>query len=113
MSAELFDGDNYPTEAALERLSDFHGSAGDMTDYVRSLMRNGGTKLEDALDDFGRPIRRLTLITMGWSGCESVIGALHDTMFHFLFWESSFRGGLYTYTMSINQWRMETNWGKP
>ena len=112
MSAELFDGDNYPTEEALDRLSTFVGTPEAMTELIRSLMRNGGTKLEDALDDFGRPIRRLTLITMGWSGCESVISALHETMFHFLFWESSFRGGLYTYTMSINQWGMETRWGK-
>jgi hypothetical protein len=75
-------------------------------------MRNGGFKVEDYLDDWNRERKRLTLITCGWSGCESVISALHETMFHYVFWESSFRGGLFTYTFSEKQWAMESQWGK-
>jgi hypothetical protein len=113
MTAELYDGGGYPTDAAIERLQSFEGAAGEMVDYVRSLMRNGGTKLEDFQDDFDRRQKRLTLVTCGWSGCESVISALDETMFHFMFWESSFRGGLHTYTLSPKQWFIRTEWGKP
>ena len=113
MSAELYDGDGYPTDAAIERLRTFEGRAGDLAEYVRSLMRNGFSTLEDCVDDFDRKQKRLTLVTGGWSGCESVIGALNETMFHFMFWESSFRGGKHTYTLSLPQWFIRANWGKP
>lgn len=113
MSAELYDGDGYPTDAAIERLESFEGSAGEMVDYISSLMRNGFAQLDNCKDSFDRPQKRLTLVTGGWSGCEQVIGALHETMFHFMFWESSFRGGKHTYELSLAQWFIRTKWGKP
>ena len=113
MSEERFDDDGYPTEAAIERLQSFEGSAGEMVSYITSLMRNGFSTLENFTDDFGRAQKRLTLVTGGWSGCETVIGALDSTMFHFIFWESSFRGGKHTYTFSPIQWFIRANWGKP
>lgn len=110
---ELFDDDGYPTDEALDRIRTFVGTAEEMVGYVRSLMHNGGSKLEDFVDDFGRPQKRLTLITGGWSGCESVISALQGTMFHLVGWESSFRGGKHTYTFSLHQWEMSLGWGDP
>lgn len=112
-SEELIDEDGYPTDAALDRISTFTGTAEEMVRYVQSLMHNGRATLEDFVDDFGRPEKRLTLITGGWSGCESVIGALHETMFQIMFWESSFRGGKHTYTFSLPQWEMSLSWGTP
>ena len=112
-SEELIDGDGYPTDQALDRIGTFTGSAEEMADYVQSLMHNGGSKLEDFVDDVQRPGKRLTLVTGGWSGCESVISALHGTMFHLMFWESSFRGGKHTYTFSLPQWEMSLEWGNP
>lgn len=112
-SEDLIDGDGYPTDQALDRISTFTGTAEEMAGYVQSLMHNGAAKVEDFTDDFQRPGKRLTLVTGGWSGCESVIGALHETMFHFMGWESSFRGGKHTYTFSLPQWAMPFAWGKP
>ena len=111
-NGELYDGDGYPTDAAIAKLESFRGTAEEMAGYIQSLMRNGGAKVEDYLDEWNREHKRLTLVSMGWSGCESVIGALDGTMFHYLFWESSFRGGLHTYTFSLKQWEMESQWGK-
>ncbi|MFC8797308.1 hypothetical protein ACFT2C_06220 [Promicromonospora sp. NPDC057138] len=39
----------------------------------------------------------MVLATGGWSGNESVISTVQDTMFHLMFWYSSTRGGLYEY----------------
>jgi hypothetical protein len=110
---ELIDEDGYPTDAAIDRIGTFTGTAEEMANYVQSLMHNGRATLEDFTDDFGRPGKRLTLVTCGWSGCESVIGALHGTVFHLLAWESSFRGGKHTYTFSLPQWEMSFDWGNP
>lgn len=110
---ERIDEDGYPTDEALDYLQNFHGSASEMVDFVRSLMHNGASKVEDFVDDFGREEQRLTLVTGGWSGCESVIGALQGTMFHFLLWESSHRGGKHTFTFSPQQLAMVLHWGSP
>lgn len=108
---ELIDDDGYPTDEALNHLRTFNGTAEAMVAYVRSLMHNGRSMLEDYTDDYGRPEKRLTLITGGWSGCESVVSTLNQTMFHMMFWESSFRGGKHTYTLSPGQWGMTLTWG--
>lgn len=108
---ELIDDDGYPTDEALDYLRAFTGSTEELVAYVRSLC--GHSVLKDFTNGFGRPEKRLTLITAGWSGCESVVGALHETMFHLMFWESSFRGGKHTYTFSPSQWEMSLSWGIP
>jgi hypothetical protein len=110
---ELIDDDGYPTDEALEHLRTFTGTTEEIVAYVRSLMYNGLSVLEDFTNDYGRPEKRLTLITGGWSGCESVIGTLRETMFHPIFWESSFRGGKHTFTFSPAQWEMPLDWGIP
>jgi hypothetical protein len=107
----LIDEDGYPTDEALAHLRAFTGSTEDLVAYVQSLMHNGRSVLEDFTNDYGRPEKRLTLITGGWSGCESVVGALHETIFHPMFWESSFRGGKHTFTFSREQWEMSLAWG--
>jgi hypothetical protein len=110
---ELIDDDGYPTDEALDHLRAFTGSTEELVAYVRSLMYSGLSVQEDYTNVYGKPEKRLTLITAGWSGCESVIGALHETMFHIMFWESSFRGGKHTYTVSAAQWDMNLAWGIP
>ncbi|GAA4033396.1 hypothetical protein GCM10023063_16270 [Arthrobacter methylotrophus] len=110
---EVIDDDGYPTDEALDHLRTFTGTTEEFVTYVRSLMYNGLSVLEDFTNDFGRPEKRLTLITAGWSGCESVVGTLCETMFHLMFWESSFRGGKHTFTFSPAQWEMSLSWGIP
>lgn len=110
---ELIDEDGCPTDEALARIGTFVGTAEEMSCYVQSLMHNGRAQLEDFVDDFQRPGKRLTLVTGGWSGCESVISALQGTIFHMCGWESSFRGGKHSYAFSLPQWEMHFDWGVP
>lgn len=113
MSADLYDGHGYPTDEALERLEHFEGTPAQMAEYVKSLMKMGGAKIEYFTDEWGKDRKRLTLITMGWSGCESVIGVLHKTLFHFAYWQSSERGGLYVYEIPALTWDSPGEWGDP
>lgn len=110
---EPIDDDGYPTDEALDYLRSFHGSATEMITYVRSLMHNGASMLEEFDDNFGRSQQRLTLWTHGWSGCESVISALNGTMFYIMGWESSHRGGRHTFTFSPEQLALGIPWGDP
>jgi len=113
MNDELFDGDGYPTEAALLTLETFYGSPAELFGYVQELMRNGAARVEDTKNDWDKDRKKITLITMGWSGCESVVGVLHKTLFHFAFWQSSHRGGLFTYDVPAGMWDSAANWGDP
>lgn len=114
MSVNL-DGDGYPTEAALVALDQFLGSPEDLAAHVRSMFENYGFALvEDFVDEFGNvPTKRLTLVTGGWSGCEEVIDRLSRTLFHFAFWESSWRGGKHTYCVPSRMWGDSGAWGNP
>jgi hypothetical protein len=109
------DGDGYPTEDALDALDAFKGSPEAMADLLRPLMESYGVaEVEDFIDDFGQvPSKRLTLVTGGWSGCEEVVGRLSDTLFHYAFWESSWRGGKHTYVVPDRLWREAGQWGNP
>ena len=80
---------DYPTEAELERIvkwpNDYHA----LMEYVRSLWE---------YDSFKRTGNRYRLATMGWSGNEDIISALHEnTMFWLHCWRLSKRGGLYVF----------------
>jgi hypothetical protein len=112
---DVLDDDGYPTEDALDALDRFVGTPEALAAHVGTMMENYGFALvEDFVDDFGNvPSKRLTLVTGGWSGCEEVIGRLGDTLFHFAFWESSFRGGKYTYVVPAKLWGDSGAWGKP
>lgn len=113
MSRELYDGDGYPTDEALARLEHFEGTPLEMTEYIKSLMKMGGAEISDGVNEWGKPRKKLRLVTMGWSGCESVIGVLHKTLFHFAYWQSSERGGLYVYEIPALTWDSQGEWGDP
>lgn len=113
LSRQLIDNEGYPTDEALEGLGTFDGTADEMADYVGRLMHNGSARVEDYVDDFKLPGKRLTLVTGGWTGCESVISGLQETMFHIVGWESSARGGKHTYTFTLEQWDSVFPWGIP
>ncbi len=62
----------------------------DLLDYVRERWFHPG----HGFILKGKNVLRLKLHTYGWSGSESIIGALMDNaMFWMLFWKSSRRGG--------------------
>jgi hypothetical protein len=104
---ELFDENGYPSDEALEFLRNFEGSPKEYVGLVDSLWDDayGDCRIEDCRDVINNPAKRLTLVTGGWSGCESVVGEVMDrTMFHLMFWESSFRGGRHTFVIPDSQW---------
>ena len=113
--SENLDGDGYPTEEGLNALDQFHGTPKALIAHVSTMMENYGfVDIEDYVDEFGNvPSKRVTLVTGGWSGCEEVIGRFSDTLFHFAFWESSWRGGKYTYSLPAKLWSQSATWGKP
>lgn len=113
MNEDLYDSNGYPTDTALLNLETFYGSPSELFAYVQELMRNGSARVEDAKNDWGKDRKKITVVTMGWSGCESVVSALHKTLFHYSFWESSHRGGLFTYDVPAGMWETAAKWGDP
>jgi len=103
MRAELFDGDGYPTEEALDDLRDFDGTAAVMLSLIEDRWNtNYGLFQREPYDNDGTKAVRLRLVTGGWSGNEAVISALQRTMFWIFFWHLSRRGGLHEFVVDDN-----------
>ena len=107
---ELGPDEGYPSEAELRALLAFRGSAKELVEYAESLWRNGaGTLVEQVVDRWGRTQHRVTFVTGGWSGCESVIGALNSTL-AFMYAVEWQRGGLHVYEFPDDAWNREDPW---
>lgn len=93
----------YPTEEQLERIKkwDIKDPEG-LIAFLHSIwwMPSWGFKFEKKND-----IIELELHTGGWSGNESIIDALQDTIFWYVTWEKSTRGGHFYLTVKLNQFR--------
>lgn len=100
MAAE-FDKGGYPTEGSLDKILGFEGTPRQLIDYVEELwwgLPKEGFGLEvQSGSDRKRDYYRLSIVTSGWSGNESVITELETTMFWFRYWQTSRRGGGYTF----------------
>lgn len=91
----------YPTEEALELINTFEGTPSNLVWLLRELWYGGkemvsATNVEDHVE--------VTFVTVGWSGNESLIGALNMTVFEMRFWESSHRGGKHVYRVRTENW---------
>lgn len=100
----VFDADGYPTDEWLSALEGFEGSPAVIASVVERAWRNGWVKVEDTLDQWDHPHKKVSLITGGWSGNESIIGALEHTMFWFVGWQTSTRGGLHEFEFNPGIW---------
>lgn len=91
---ELLDDDGYPTEEALNRITEWPWRETlRMLEFVRELWRypNFWTQQGD----------RLCISTGGWSGNESLIAAMRkNVVFWKLCWHQSTRGGHYEFDLS-------------
>lgn len=105
---ELFDDDGYPSDYALEVVSSFEGSPQRLVELIRLLWRGGDYVTVRLPWDDKIEVR---FITCGWSGNESIIGALERTMFNFRWWDSSHRGGLHVYKVRVEDWDREAYLG--
>ncbi len=106
------DDDGYPTEKELETIKSWDTSKQgpkNLVDYVLSLWWYGdrGCRVYRTKSrSFRKPIIKLVLHTWGWSGNESLIGALQgNIIFWMMHWQKSQRGGHYWFDFELWQWR--------
>jgi hypothetical protein len=97
------DNDGYPTDDELDALSNFTGTAREFFAAVHDLWSYKDFVTETTVtDDFSREVIEIQLITGGWSGNESVAGVIAKTLVHFMWWQSSERGGLTVYRVPVS-----------
>lgn len=108
-----YDEYGYPTDEALDSVRTFEGTPEGFVARVAELANGGFVKLEDDIDRWDRPFKKVSIVTGGWSGVESLVGVIEETLFNFAFWESSHRGGLFTYEVTDKMWQAPGKWGKP
>lgn len=103
------DADGYPTDTELEQVEQFNGTPRALVELATSLWNyHHAVKVSELVDTFGRTVKRVEMVTLGWSGNESVASALSRSLFHYLWWESTHKGGLTVYQVPADQW--ETPW---
>lgn len=96
----MINKDGYPTQDGLEAIKNFSGH-----------IATPGAKLDiETLlellhvvwyfpDYIKRNGRQLELHTGGWSGNEEIISVLQESMFWYLYWQKSERGGHYYFEL--------------
>ena len=89
----MIDQDGYPTEEALKWIINFDkwDKPYEMVDFLKAIWH-----WRNYLTHRGRT---LVLHTGGWSGNESIIGALMETIWWHLYWQKSTRGGHYWFKL--------------
>lgn len=94
--SDLLDSDGYPTDAALARLRDWP-----TTDLPGAFAF--AAELWKYPDYFKIGTEEIEAHTGGWSGNESVVGAMQDNlMLWTLCWKESRRGGHYKFEIPVN-----------
>lgn len=106
---ELFDEDEYPSDYALDVVSNFHGTPRQLVELITYLWR--WKDMVQVRAHWHGEID-VVLVTGGWSGNESIISALDNTMFSFRWWEMTKRGGLHMYKVRADDWDVESNLGR-
>lgn len=103
---DIVDAAGYPTDDALDLIPAWTGTPRALVEDLLGPIFEayGGIKVTQATDDFDRDVVVVRLVTGGWSGCESAIGALDDGLFWRAWWESSRRGGAYTFEVPAQAW---------
>ena len=98
----ILDDDGYPSEAELARIRGWGDDLIALMAYVKKRWAYDAWEEEDIAETSTRAYRQFTISTYGWSGNESLIGALEDhTMFSFLAPWSWRRGGHYVYRLAL------------
>lgn len=104
--SDFIDDDGYPTEEALERVLGWEQRGPEdghaLLAFVREIWWSAqwGFHHRDTKAEFGGGTERVySLSTGGWSGNEEIVRALMENRGHawFFWWESSRRGGHYTF----------------
>jgi len=117
---EITDEHGYPTEPALDLISDWRGTPRSLVaDLLEPIFHGYGSVMWGHRDSWkvgapgtgGQPdtptvndLRvEMRLVTGGWSGNEDAIAALRRGMF-WMWWQSSTRGGAHEFEIPANFW---------
>ena len=104
------DNEGYPTDEFLEKIGKFEVIP-DIWEFIEEI-RNAwwaddwGFKLTKIYKIKGwnsGKYRTLQLHTEGWSGNESIIEALKNSMLWVMYWQKSIRGGHYYFRIPIKE----------
>lgn len=120
-----FDKDGYPTEGWLGSLPDCTGTPADLVSMLAEVFQpygdvhwghrdswkvghagkvnDQGEREPDVPTESHQRVE-VRMVTGGWSGNESVIAALQGSAFWFFYWESSHRGGAFTFEVPADHW---------
>ena len=91
----------YPCECVLEKIKKWD-ILKDGVDGLLDLVREEWKYSETAFKLTGKKVRKLELITYGWSGNEDIVNALHENlMFWPLYWVKSVRGGHHYFVIKM------------
>lgn len=98
---EYLDGDGYPTESTLEKISEWNGTSTQLLEFVSGIwwMKDMLWREEDQPHRWreNSAVRVYTLSTGGWSGNEDIIRAMERSPHWQWIWYQSRRGGHYTF----------------
>lgn len=100
----LVDDDGYPTDYCLKLIEDWHWSDSkgwfNFIENVWYMKGWGWSEKEDIGPVTGRQVVSFSISTGGWSGNESIIGAMQrNQMMWSLTWYQSRRGGHYIFQL--------------
>lgn len=100
--------DEYPDDDELDKIQYWpHGTHRELMAFVRGIWwrPNWGWKEKDVVDeDTGDQKKRYEISTGGWSGNESIIGALQKNwLFWATCWLQSSRGGHYVFEVAADE----------
>lgn len=91
------DSDGYPTEEYIEYIKGYDPIKYSLNDFIETL--------SDAwvYGDWGFILdgNKLALATGGWKGNEEIISAISGSMFSWMYWQSSHRGGRHEYEIPL------------
>lgn len=109
---QLYDDAGYPTPDAIDALRRFEGTPRALAEYAATLCDGGFVTIEQGTSDTGQPVHRLQIDTAGWSGVESVVGALSGSLFSTTFFELRQRGGHHVWLVPDALWESaDMHWG--
>jgi len=103
MSEPLKNEHGYPAEVSLSEIAEWDilkTGVAPLIDFVKRLGWNDPVKITSDEDKYV-----VEFITSGWSGNESLIGALQGNFFWMLYWEESRRGGYYKFIVPAKSWK--------
>lgn len=103
---EVLDEHHEPSPEALDLIPRFTGTPRELVEHILTPIFEtyGVISVKPCHDHFDRDAIEVGLVTGGWSGCEAAISVLEKGLFWRCWWQTSARGGAYTFRMTEKEW---------